>query len=130
MAKAKETDNEGRKANAASKRGGRTGEGRAHKQLRALEAAEDTSSQPCLTLTQSAFIVGGCLPSGSHNSDQTLEEAGLITDNLRLIFRECVFNGVRQAGCDIHRSDIPNGADTKIFEVVVAVQENSSRASA
>lgn len=79
----------------------------------------------CLTLTQSAFIVGGCLPSGSHGPDDTLEEAGLFTENLRLIFRECVFNGVAAAGCSIDRSQIPNDADTEIGDVVKAVFQNS-----
>ena len=79
----------------------------------------------CLTLTQSAFIVGGCLPSGSHANDDTLEEAGLITPQLRQIFRECVFNGVTAAGCEIDRSQIPNDADTKIGEVIQAVFQNA-----
>ena len=82
-------------------------------------------SQPCLSLAEAAFIVGGCLPSGPHTNDETLEEAGLITAPLRQIFRECVFNGVLAAGCDIDRGQIPNAADTKIGSVIQAVFLNS-----
>lgn len=84
-----------------------------------------TLSQPCLSLTQAAFIVGGCLPPGAHSNDDTLEEAGLITPPLRQIFRECVFNGVLAAGCEIERSQIPNGSDTTIGEVIQAVFQNA-----
>jgi hypothetical protein len=88
-------------------------------------APEALAAAPCINLAQAAFIVGGCLPSGSHGPDDTLEEAGLITDNLRSIFRECVFNGVDAQGCEIDRSDIPNDADTEIGDVVRAVAENA-----
>jgi hypothetical protein len=88
-------------------------------------AAAALAAQPCLTLTQAAFIVGGCLPSGSHGPSDTLEEVGLITENLRLIFRECVFNGLDAGGCEIARSEIPNDADTEIGEVIQAVTENA-----
>lgn len=82
-------------------------------------------AQPCLSLAEAAFIVGGCLPPGTHTNDDTLEEAGLITPPLRQIFRECVFNGVLAAGCDIDKGQIPNAADTKIGAVVQAVFQNS-----
>ena len=88
-------------------------------------AAATAAAQPCLSLTEAAFIVGGCLPSGNHTNDQTLEEAGLISENLRLIFRECVYNGVLGAGCNINRGQIPNDADTTIGEVIQAVFQNS-----
>ena len=103
-------------ATKASKKGGAT------KNKPQVTAESDL---PCLTLAQSAFIVGGCLPSGSHGPEDTLEEAGLISENLRLIFRECVLNGVLQNGCQIDRSQIPNDADTKIGEVVQAVFQNA-----
>jgi len=82
-------------------------------------------TQPCLSQAEASFIVGGCLPSGSHNNDDTLEETGLITENLRAIFRECVFNGVNNAGCSIDRGQIPNSADTTVGTVIVAVFQNS-----
>jgi hypothetical protein len=88
-------------------------------------AAEAALDHACLSLTTAAFIVGGCLPSGSHGNDDTLEEAGLISPHLRQIFRECVFNGVAAAGCEIDRGQIPNDADTKIGEVIDAVFRNS-----
>lgn len=97
----------------------------ASKIVGAKNTEPETENQPCLTLAQSGFIVGGCLPAGSHGPDDTLEEAGLITENLRLIFRECVFNGVAAAGCRIERGQIPNDADTEIGDVVKAVFQNS-----
>lgn len=93
------------------------------KLLVAVAAAELT--QPCLDSVEASFIVGGCLPSGTHNNDKTLEETGLISPDLRLIFRECVFNGVLAAGCDIDKGQIPNDADTTIGEVIQATFENS-----
>lgn len=114
---------EGGKGGAGKKRGKKAGKkGAAKKPISATTAAFEP---PCLTLTQSAFIVGACLPSGSHGPDDKLEEVGLISDNLRLIFRECVFNGVDKAGCEIDRGQIPNDADTEIGEVVQAVFQNS-----
>jgi hypothetical protein len=117
MAKAKDGESKGgtgkRGAENTSKKGG------------AKNTEPQTEDQPCLTLTKSAFIVGGCLPSGSHGPDDTLEKAGLISENLRLIFRECVFNGVAAAGCAIDRGQIPNDADTEIGDVVKAVFQNS-----
>ena len=89
------------------------------------DAEEGDTPQACLSLTTAAFIVGGCLPSGSHTNDDTLEETGLITDPLRQIFRECVFNGVTNKGCDIDRSDIPIDADTLVGDVIDAVFDNS-----
>lgn len=112
----RDTEKEGAKD--TSKKGG-------PKKPTAQAADAGALDQPCLTLTKSAFIVGGCLPSGSHGPDDTLEQAGLISENLRLIFRECVFNGVAAAGCAIDRGQIPNDADTEIGDVVKAVFQNS-----
>jgi hypothetical protein len=88
-------------------------------------AAAAEFAQPCLGLTAAAFIVGGCLLSGSHGNDDTLEKTGLITENLRLIFRECVFNAVNSGGCEIDRGQIPNGADDEVGDVIDAVFKNS-----
>jgi len=82
-------------------------------------------TQSCLSQAEASFIVGGCLPSGNHHNDDTLEQTGLITDNLRAIFRECVFNGVNGAGCSIDRGQIPNSANTTVGEVISAVFNNS-----
>jgi hypothetical protein len=83
------------------------------------------ASQPCIDALDAAFIVGGCLPSGTHENDDTLEQTGLISENLRLIFRECVFNGVTNRGCDITRGQIPNGATTTVGEVQDAIIKNA-----
>lgn len=125
MAKAKDKDS---KKGSAKKRAKKTSKSSTAKKgrfeaLEAMAAAE--LSQPCLTLTKSAFIVGGCLLPGSHGPDDTLEETGLITENLRLIFRECVFNGVHAANCEIDRGQIPNDADTEVGDVIEAVFDNS-----
>lgn len=116
------------KAKTAGKKGGAKKTGAKKKSKKAAAktkpktaAAVALATQPCLSLAKSAFIVGSCLPSGSHGPDDTLEDAGLITENLRLIFRECVFNGVDREGCEIDRNDIPNDADTEIGEVVDAI---------
>lgn len=114
MAKTKKPVNQG----SAGKKGGA-------KKNKPQTIAAAALAQSCLTLTKAAFIVGGCLPSGSHGPDDTLEEAGLISENLRLIFRECVFNGVTAAGCQIDRGQIPNDADTEIGDVVQAVFQNA-----
>ena len=88
----------------------------------AAAAAEfEAASQPCLDALDAAFIVGGCLPSGTHENDDTLEQTGLISENLRLIFRECVFNGVTNRGCDITRGQIPNGSTTTVGQVQDAI---------
>ncbi len=122
MAKAKD----GGSDRAAGKKRAKKAGKRVGAKARQLEAtAADELTQPCLTLTKSAFIVGACLPSGSHGPEDTLEETGLISENLRLIFRECVFNGVHKAGCKIDRGQIPKDADTKVGDVVQAVFQNS-----
>jgi len=120
MAKAKNTKKKGGAKKVVAKKASKKG---VAKPLTA--AAAELAGQLCLTLTKAAFIVGGCLPSGSHGPDDTLEEAGLISENLRLIFRECVFNSVHAEGCEIDRGQIPNDADTEIGEVVQAVFENA-----
>lgn len=91
----------------------------------AAAAAAAVASQPCIDALDAAFIVGGCLPSGTHENDDTLEQTGLISENLRLIFRECVFNGVTNRGCDITRGQIPNGATTTVGEVQDAIIRNA-----
>jgi len=91
----------------------------------AASVAEAAGAQPCLDALDAAFIVGGCLPSGTHENDDTLEQTGLISENLRLIFRECVFNGVSNRGCDITRGQIPNGATTTVGDVQDAILKSA-----
>jgi hypothetical protein len=122
MAKAKNTKKKG----GTKKDAGKTASKKSVAKTKPVTAAAAAlAGQPCLTLTKAAFIVGGCLPSGSHGPDDTLEKAGLISENLRLIFRECVFNSVHAEGCEIDRGQIPNDADTEIGDVVQAVFENA-----
>jgi hypothetical protein len=80
----------------------------------------------CLTLTRSAEIVQSCLPNGPHKPNKTLEECGLISPNSRLIFRECVFQGVLNEGCTIEKGQIPNSANTTVGEVIIAIQAKAS----
>lgn len=89
------------------------------------DAEEVDTPQACLSLTTAAFIVGGCLLHGPHTNDDTLEETGLVTEPLRQIFRECVFNGVTKRDCNIDRADIPIDADTLVGDVIDAVFDNS-----
>ena len=81
--------------------------------------------QPCLDAIDAAFIVGGCLPSGTHENDDTLEQIGMISPDQRRVFRECVFNGVLNKGCDINRGDIPNDGNTTVGAVRRAVVNNA-----
>ncbi|HEX8071581.1 MAG TPA: hypothetical protein VF546_16625 [Pyrinomonadaceae bacterium] len=70
----------------------------------------------CLSLSRAGRIVQDC-SGGPHDVDDTLEEVGLITDNQRIVFRECVFQKVLEHGCKISRADIPNDADTTLRDV-------------
>jgi hypothetical protein len=87
-------------------------------------AADDTTGQ-CLSLNRAGAIVQSC-SNGPHDIDLTLEEVGLITANQRLVFRECVFNGVLGNGCNIDRGDIPNDGDTTLREVRNAIKAAAS----
>jgi hypothetical protein len=76
----------------------------------------------CLSFSRAGRIVQDC-SRGPHDIDDTLEEIGLITDNQRLVFRECVFLKVLEHGCKISREDIPNAADNTLREVRDAVAD-------
>lgn len=89
------------------------------------ELVSTTEAGGCLSLVQAGTIVQECA-NGPHDIDKTLEEIGLISSNLRLVFRECIFNGVLAAGCNINRSDIPHDADTTLREVMEAIQAAAS----
>lgn len=93
---------------------------------RAAVAEARAAAQGCLDAIDAAFIVGSCLLPGMHQNDDTLEQTGLFTEPLRLIFRECVFNGVLDKGCDISRGQIPNGADTTVGAVKQAIANNAT----
>jgi hypothetical protein len=79
----------------------------------------------CLGLNSATDIVQEC-SGGPHDIDKTLEEVGLITDPERLVFRECVFNKILAAGCQISRGDIPNDADTTLSDVIDTISAQAS----
>jgi hypothetical protein len=79
-------------------------------------AATASLAGACLSFSRAGRIVQEC-SNGPHDIDDTLEEVGLITDNQRLVFRECVFQKVLEHGCKISREDIPNEADNTLREV-------------
>jgi hypothetical protein len=118
----KESDS---KRSAGKKRTKKASKNAGAKKARSRAMAEAEAPQACLSMTTAALIVGGCLPPGSHHNDDTLEDTGLISDPLRTIFRECVFNGVDARGCSIERGQIPNSADTEVGDVIDAVFNNS-----
>jgi len=88
-------------------------------------AAPINAAGDCLSFSRAGQIVQSC-SNGPHDIDDTLEEVGLITDNQRTIFRECVFNNVLANGCKISREDIPNGADNTLREVRDTIAETAS----
>ena len=79
----------------------------------------------CLSLRKANLIVGDCAPNGQNDFDQTLEEVGLITDDRRKAFRECVWEGVRDADCRIRRNQIPSTARTTLRKVRDAIMTKS-----
>lgn len=94
-----------------SKKGGA---GKAGVQKEAASAAGVPGG--CLSFSRAGRIVQDC-SNGPHDIDDTLEEVGLITDNQRTVFRECVFQKVLEQGCKISRGDIPNDADSTLRDV-------------
>jgi hypothetical protein len=83
----------------------------------------------CLGLNRASDIVQEC-SRGPHDIDKTLEEVGLITDNERLVFRECVFDKVLSSGCAISREDIPNDADTTLSDVADTISALAAKGNA
>lgn len=79
----------------------------------------------CLNFSRAGQIVQQC-SNGPHDIDDTLEQVGFITDNQRLVFRECVFNQVLANGCKISREDIPNGAADTLRDVRDTIANTAS----
>jgi hypothetical protein len=79
----------------------------------------------CLNFSLAGQIVQQC-SNGPHDIDDTLEQVGFITDNQRLVFRECVFNRVLSNGCKISREDIPNAADNTLRDVRDTIANTAS----
>lgn len=87
----------------------------------AVRSRTDTSrALGCLGTLLASQIVQDAA-GGPHNIDKTLLEVGFINDNQRRVFQEDVFNGVLEAGCEINRGDIPNGANNTLREVRTAI---------
>ena len=77
----------------------------------------------CMDLVSAARIVQECCPGGSQNTP--LKKACGQTQAQRAGFRKCVFDRVRQTCC-IRLEDIPNGADTTLGEVVLAIVDKAT----
>lgn len=90
--------------------------------LAKMNVAPQATPGNCLTLSRAGVIVQEAVPNGPQDIDKTLEEVGLITDDQRLVFREDVFDGVLEAGCQIDRSDIPIDGDNTLREVRDTIQ--------
>jgi hypothetical protein len=92
-------------ATAAGSGGGQT--------LASRSATRNARALGCLDILLASQIVQDAA-GGPHNIDKKLLEIGFISDNERRVFQEDVFNGVLDAGCDINRGDIPNGANNTL----------------
>jgi hypothetical protein len=79
----------------------------------------------CIDLITAGEIVQAAVPSGPHDIDTTLENAGLITDNQRRVFRADVVDKVSAHGCSIDEDDVPNSAATTLRAARTAVQQNA-----
>jgi hypothetical protein len=75
-----------------------------------------TAPGDCLSFSRAGMIVQKCA-GGPHDIDKTLEEIGIFTEGELDVFRECVFEGVLDNGCQISREDIPNASDNTLREV-------------
>jgi len=75
----------------------------------------------CVDISTAGFIVEQAIGSSNFDIDKTLEEMGLISDNMRLIFKQQVLNDVRSLGCTISDGDVPNDGNTTAREVRDAI---------
>jgi hypothetical protein len=65
----------------------------------------------CLDLATAGQIVENAVNSSAFDIDKTLEQMGLISPGRRQIFRQDVLNSVRNLGCQINDTSVPNAAD-------------------
>lgn len=79
----------------------------------------------CLSLIAAGEIVQAAIPGGPHDIDNTLEDAGLISDGQRGVFREDVVKGVEDRGCAINAEDVPADADTTLRDARTAVADSA-----
>jgi hypothetical protein len=89
------------------------------------EAVATAFKGDCLGLERAAEIVLSCI-AGAHQLKETLEEAGLISPDLRKTFKECVFQKVNET-CKIKDSGIPNGPTVKLRDVAIAISDNAEK---
>jgi hypothetical protein len=82
----------------------------------------------CLTLAEADAIVQDAIPDGPHDIDSTLEDAGLISDNQRRVFRDDVAQGVRNKGCAISRDEVPNAASNTLRDVRTVIKAKAGPA--
>jgi hypothetical protein len=100
----------------ATKSGAKKGAAKKGAAKKAAVAADAGPAIRCLSFSRAGRIVQEC-SDGPNDIDDTLEQVGLITENQRLVFRECVFLKVLGQGCKISRDDIPNAADDTLRKV-------------
>ena len=79
----------------------------------------------CLDLSRAGIVVQAAVPGGPRPLDTTLEDAGLITEDQRLVFQQHVFDGVHDMGCSIDIDDIPADADNTLRDVRDAIADNA-----
>lgn len=100
--------------------------GRKAAQKFGMAAAENLVGN-CIGLGTASFIVRTAIGSSAFDIDKTLEQMGLISQNLRDDFKQRVLNAVRARPCTINDGDVPNGASTTAREVRDAIQSRSGR---
>lgn len=82
--------------------------------------------EACLPLSSATRIVLRAAHNFQGDMDTSLEQAGLITESQRAVFRQGVLDGVLEAGCHISAGAIPNGPSTLLSEVRDAIQAQAS----
>jgi hypothetical protein len=94
---------------------------------------DGNNSPPAISTAEAAQIVLSAIRqvSGSAaTSNGSLEDNGLLSDNLTSMFREHVINELTSKGITIDRSQIPAEPATKVRSVISSVVRNSRRSPA
>jgi len=94
--------------------------------LASADASTFSTKGKCLDLAHAGQIIQDAIPGGPHDIDNTLEEAGLISQPQRDVFRQHVRDGVSDAGCHIQIDDVPNDGTTTLRDARQAVRDNAS----
>lgn len=117
-ARRKSTEKTKTSKKATSDRVAKLGSTRRATRLRAVAAGG-------LDLIAAGEVVQAAIPGGPHDIDMSLEDAGLISEPQRSVFRTDVVDGVSARGATIASGDVPNDAGTTLREARKAVHENS-----